>query len=208
MRNRNKKHEKVSYEEQKTMIVAAIVLFIVAVSAITAYILIKTDNNPFGETPDEGYPVSLAAYGEDEEDLYEADSEYDDEQNTDFNEDEPDEMYEEDEEDEDEEEYYQESDASSFDEACRISLERELKSEDIDTIYRLDPGNLPETPLQMAINYMYAWHGYHFKTEKIAEYFKSMYWYEDEGKTIEQCEADMNGTEKKNLDKLIAIRGN
>ncbi len=201
MGNRNEKNEIVSYEEKKTMIVATIVFLIVVASAIIAYTLIKTDTNPFGETPDEGYPVSSAAYGGDEGNLHEEDSEYDDEQNADFSEEQLDEMYEDDDED------YQELDVSSFDEACRISLERELKSEDIDSIYRLDPGNLPETPLQMAINYIYAWHGYHFKTEKIAEYFKSMYWYEDEGRTIEQCEADMNGTEKKNLNKLTAIRG-
>lgn len=95
---------------------------------------------------------------------------------------------------------------SSFETACMVVFEKELNDNDITNIKQTAPDNLPETPIQMAINYLYARHGYHFQTDTIRKYFISTDWYEDQGKTIEQCEAEMNKIEKHNLDKLVKLR--
>lgn len=94
----------------------------------------------------------------------------------------------------------------SFEEACMVIFTKELSEDDIKTIKQTAPDNLPETPVQMAINYLYARHGYHFQTDAIRKYFTSTEWYKDQGRTIEQCEADMDKVEKSNLDKLIKLR--
>ena len=93
-----------------------------------------------------------------------------------------------------------------FEEACMVGVSRRLTDDDIDAIYRYAPGNLPETPIQMAINYIYAWHGYHFNTDEIREYFLDTSWYKDKGKTIDECNAEMDSIEKDNVKKLVSLR--
>ncbi|MBP3895512.1 MAG: YARHG domain-containing protein, partial [Mogibacterium sp.] len=94
----------------------------------------------------------------------------------------------------------------SFEDACMVCIDRRITDEDIDAIYSTAPSGLPETPIQMAINYVYAWHGYHFKTDEIRVYFQNLDWYSDQGKSIDQVNAEMNAVQKDNVKKLVELR--
>lgn len=72
-----------------------------------------------------------------------------------------------------------------------------------------DIEQLSDDDLRIAINEIYARHGYHFKSADLQEYFNSTRWYEDEGITNQsEITAELNKYEKENLENLTAERAN
>lgn len=70
-----------------------------------------------------------------------------------------------------------------------------------------DASQLDDDDLRIAINEIYARHGYHFKSSELQDYFDSCSWYTDEGITDQsEIKSDMNKYEKKNLKILVAER--
>ena len=94
----------------------------------------------------------------------------------------------------------------SFDSTCRALSDRVFSDDEIRKIKEDAPDNLPERPYQMAINYLYAIHGYHFNTDSIRDYFNKQSWYDDKGRDMGACEAEMSSTEKENKKKLETYR--
>jgi hypothetical protein len=62
--------------------------------------------------------------------------------------------------------------------------------------------------LQMLINEMYAYHGYHFNDTNLQEYFGEKEWYNDRGNSLDEAKAEMNSVEKKNMELLEHMRNN
>jgi hypothetical protein len=104
--------------------------------------------------------------------------------------------------------YYEEpiENSFSFEDACFVCIDRTLTGSDIDAIKEYAPANLPETPVQMAINYVYAWYGYHFNTDTIRQYFLKTDWYTDRGRDSDECDSLMNSVQKENLEILKRLR--
>lgn len=72
-----------------------------------------------------------------------------------------------------------------------------------------DIEQLSDNDLRIAINEIYARHGYHFKSADLQEYFNSTRWYEDEGITDQsEITGELNKYEKENLENLTAERAN
>ena len=209
-----------SMEKIKLYIVAFVVLIVVVSSVLIGVIMTKNGKNPFGK------PNTIASTGDDssenmvdfESDEYEESEENNNSDTYTDNQDEnsdslsEDNVYQETYSYDDDTEYSSEDNKKddesynlSYEEACMVVLSRNITDEDIINIKESAPDNLPEEPIQMAINYLYAWNGYHFHTDAIYEYFLETTWYVDEGRTIEECEARMNDIEKANLDKLVAL---
>lgn len=70
-----------------------------------------------------------------------------------------------------------------------------------------DIESLSDTDLRIAINEIYARHGYHFKSSDLQDYFNATDWYTDEGITDQsQIKDEMNDYEKENLENLTAER--
>lgn len=66
---------------------------------------------------------------------------------------------------------------------------------------------LNDSELRIAINEIYARHGYHFKSEDLQDYFDSKPWYEDQGITDQsEIASDFNVYEKKNVQILTNER--
>ena len=206
-------------EQMKTVLVAVIVGAVVLIALMISIKFIKDGKNPFGETASSGKTVTTGSASADAgEEAYSGDetessgTETEDTSVSDAQQQEPQEetaeavpaVTPEENTQENTQESAQES--LSFEDACMVCIDRRITDEDIDAIYSTAPSGLPETPIQMAINYVYAWHGYHFHTDSIRKYFLDTTWYVDEGRSIEQCEARMDSVEKSNLDKLVALR--
>lgn len=62
--------------------------------------------------------------------------------------------------------------------------------------------------LQMLINEIYAYHGYHFNDENMQEYFNDKLWYMDRGNSLDEAKARMNPVERKNIKLLEHMRNN
>lgn len=62
--------------------------------------------------------------------------------------------------------------------------------------------------LQMLINEMYAYHGYHFNDVNLQDYFNSKTWYTDREYSLDEAVNEMNPIEKKNMKLLEKMRNN
>lgn len=191
-------------ERMKTALVAAIVGAVVIIAMGISIKFITEGKNPFGETATSGNTAKTEAAREDDEDQTDPGSEpapsgavTEDTAADDTQKDEP-----------QKEEPAEESAQGtfSFEDACMVCIEQRISDSDIDAIYRTAPSNLPETPIQMAINYIYAWYGYHFKTDEIREYFQGLDWYTDRGKSIDTVNAEFNSLHRDNVKKLVELR--
>ncbi|MCI6649283.1 MAG: YARHG domain-containing protein [Lachnospiraceae bacterium] len=75
------------------------------------------------------------------------------------------------------------------------------------SISKSDIEALSDEDLRIAINEIYARHGYTFtKSEDLAEYFASKDWYEADADLTDPNDVKLSKTEKKNLDKMSAER--
>lgn len=206
-------------EQMKTVLVAVIVGAVVLIALMISIKFIKDGKNPFGETASSGKTVTTGSASADAgEEAYSGDetessgTETEDTSVSDAQQQEPQEetaeavpaVTPEENTQENTQESAQES--LSFEDACMVCIDRRITDEDIDAIYSTAPSGLPETPIQMAINYVYAWHGYHFKTDEIRAYFQALDWYRDQGKSIDQVNAAMNAVQKDNVKKLVELR--
>ena len=95
---------------------------------------------------------------------------------------------------------------------CSFSAERRMTQEDVAGIASESIENLPEgtTPVQMAVNEMYARHGYQFKNQDIQAYFEQKQWYNEIPERNSDMDAVYQGMteiEKANVDMLSAYRG-
>ena len=59
--------------------------------------------------------------------------------------------------------------------------------------------------LQMAINEIYARHGYKFKSDDIRKYFQQFSWYKPDETDMNKVSGRLNSTEKANVDLLSAM---
>ena len=62
--------------------------------------------------------------------------------------------------------------------------------------------------IQMLINEIYAYHGYHFNDVNLQDYFNGKTWYADRGNSLDEAKAEMNTVERKNMDLLEKMRNN
>ena len=199
-------------EQMKTVLVAVIVGAVVLIALMISIKFIREGKNPFEETAASGKTETTGTVSEDSgEQVYADDgaepsgTETEDTAVSDAQQEEP--QQEEAAEAVPEtvpEESKQET--LTFEDACLVCVDRRISDSDIDAIYSTAPSNLPETPIQMAINYIYAWYGYHFKTDEIREYFLKLDWYTDRGKSIDTVNAEMNAMHKDNVKKLVELR--
>lgn len=101
------------------------------------------------------------------------------------------------------------TDTDTTDESTQDQNSDEFIFPDSDSVVE-DGGDieqLSDEDLRIAINEIYARHGYHFKSADLQDYFSNTSWYVDEGIT-DQSEilSELNKYEKENLDNLIAER--
>ena len=101
--------------------------------------------------------------------------------------------------DEGEEVEDEESDYSGEDYIFPDSSDMEISKSDIE--------NLSNEDLRIAINEIYARHGYTFpNNEEMRNYFQGQDWYEADSDMDDQKKVKMSKTEKKNLDKMVSER--
>lgn len=204
-------------ERMKTILVAAIVGAVVIIAMAISVKFLKEGKNPFGETAASGKTEKTEAAREDDEDRTDpggesapSDTETGNTVADEAPEEEPQKKEPQKKEPAQEtpEETPEESTQGTFtfEDACMVCVDRSITDSDIDAIYSTAPSDLPETPIQMAINYIYAWYGYHFKTDDIREYFLKLDWYTDRGKSIDTVNAEMNAMHKENVKKLVKLR--
>ena len=99
----------------------------------------------------------------------------------------------------DEGEEDEESDYSGEDYIFPDSSDKEISKSDIE--------NLSNEDLRIAINEIYARHGYTFpNNEEMRNYFQGQDWYEADSDMDDQKKVKMSKTEKKNLDKMASER--
>ena len=99
----------------------------------------------------------------------------------------------------DEGEEDEESDYSGEDYIFPDSSDKEISKPDIE--------NLSNEDLRIAINEIYARHGYTFpNNEEMRNYFQGQDWYEADPDMDDQKKVKMSKTEKKNLDKMASER--
>ena len=194
-------------EQMKTALVAVIVGAVVLIALMISIKFIREGKNPFGETAASGKTETTGTVPEDSGEQVDAgdgaepsgteteDTAVSDAQQEETAEAIPEAIPEE-----------SKQETLTFEDACLVCVDRSISDSDIDAIYSTAPSNLPETPIQMAINYIYAWYGYHFKTDEIREYFLQLDWYTDRGKSIDTVNAEMNAMHKDNVKKLVELR--
>ena len=210
-------------EQLKTLLVAVIVGMVVISTMAVSVNYIREGKNPFEESASAGKTENTQTAREDNKDQEEPGSEAapsdtgkENTAATGVQKEEPQKEEPQKEEPKKEEQQKKETQGESaeqkpkgpvtFEDACMVCIDRRITDEDIDAIYRTAPSNLPETPIQMAINYIYAWYGYHFKTDEIREYFQGLDWYTDRGKSIDTVNAEFSSLHRDNVKKLVELR--
>lgn len=121
-------------------------------------------------------------YDEDEDDY-----EYDEDLYTD-----------EDDDDYDEDSYTDEDDDSDKDYILADSSDKSISKSDIKSLSNYD--------LRIAINEIYARHGYTFQAADLNDYFNNKDWYEPDSSLTDMNDVKISKIEKKNLDKMSAER--